>query len=266
MLDLLARPHNVIHSTSYCQKRIRSSYILKKDTVDKNTSPLEQLSRSEQICKLIIASILSGDLAVNGKLPTEVELANRYAASRTTVREALSRLRSEGIVTSRRGSGNYIQRLPSTDTKTSVQIESIHDIERYYAFRLCVEVGAAEIASIERTASDIESINSAYLALSKAQLSGATGVDEDLALHMAIASASHNPFFISTVAFALSPIRQCMELAQNLGRPHAADRIKAIQHEHLEIICAIADGSPASAAQAMRAHIENSRQRIFEGQ
>ncbi|MGC8030536.1 FadR/GntR family transcriptional regulator, partial [Salmonella enterica] len=73
--------------------------------------------------------------------------AQRYEASRTTVREALSRLRSEGIVVSRRGSGNYVQRLPVLQSSAPAQIASIPDVERYYAFRACVEVGAAGIAA-----------------------------------------------------------------------------------------------------------------------
>lgn len=225
----------------------------------------DQLSRSEQICKLIIASVLRGELAENRKLPTEVELANLYAVSRATIREALSRLRSEGIVVSRRGSGNYIQRVPSQQARPHPQIKSIHDIERYYAFRLCVEVGAAEAASAARDDADIDIMRAAYLALNGAQHDGATGVDEDLALHMAIARASHNPFFISTIEYALSPIRQCMELAQNLGRPHGAERIDAIDDEHRAIVDAIVAGSPERAGKAMRLHIENAKQRIFEG-
>ncbi|OWY28473.1 FadR/GntR family transcriptional regulator [Herbaspirillum robiniae] len=225
----------------------------------------DQLSRSEQICKLIIAAILRGELADNRKLPTEVELANRYGASRTTIREALSRLRSEGVVVSRRGSGNYVQRLPMDEQQARPQLGSIHDVERYYAFRLCVEVGAAQIASEARTEADIAAMRTAHQALNRAQLSGGTCVDEDLALHMAIARASHNPFFISTIGNALGPIRQCMELAQNLGRPHAAERIDIVDAEHLAIIQAIADGSAERAGEAMRIHIDNARQRIFEG-
>ncbi|KAF1047873.1 MAG: HTH-type transcriptional regulator LutR [Herbaspirillum frisingense] len=232
---------------------------------DSGAAPADALSRSEQICKLIIASILRGELAENRKLPTEVELAARYAASRTTIREALSRLRSEGIVVSRRGSGNYVQRVPSLQTRASPQIESIHDIERYYAFRLCVEVGAAEIASQARTQEDIAVMRAAYQALHQAQRRGATGVDEDLALHMAIARASHNPFFISTIEYALSPIRQCMELAQNLGRPQGVERIKTIDDEHLAIVEAIEQGAHEGAGRAMRHHIESARLRIFEG-
>ncbi|WP_459349506.1 FadR/GntR family transcriptional regulator [Herbaspirillum frisingense] len=178
-----------------------------------------QLSRSEHICKQIIAAILRGELGENRRLPTEVELAQRYQASRTTVREALSRLRSEGIVVSRRGSGNYVQRLPSLQNSVPAQIASIHDMERYYAFRECVEVGAAGIAALARQEDDVRLMHACLQALRSAQLKGQTGVEEDLALHMAIARASRNPFFISTIEHALGPIRQCMELARNLARP-----------------------------------------------
>lgn len=223
------------------------------------------LSRSEHICKQIIASILRGELGENRKLPTEVELAQRYEASRTTVREALSRLRSEGIVVSRRGSGNYVQRLPVLQSRAPAQIASIHDVERYYAFRECVEVGAAGIAAAARKEEDVALMRHCLEALRRAQLQGQTGVEEDLALHMAIARATRNPFFISTIEHALGPIRQCMELAQNLGSPQEGERIQVIDDEHQAIIDAIALGSPEQAEAAMRAHIGHARQRIFEG-
>ncbi|AON56992.1 FadR/GntR family transcriptional regulator [Herbaspirillum seropedicae] len=228
-------------------------------------SRTHRLSRSEHICRQIIAAILRGELGENRKLPTEVELAQRYEASRTTVREALSRLRSEGIVVSRRGSGNYVQRLPTLSSQGSPQIASIHDVERYYAFRECVEVGAAGIAATARQDEDVQAMRIALQALQRAQLEGQTGVDEDLALHMAIARATRNPFFISTIEHALGPIRQCMELAQNLGSPQDGERIQTIDDEHQAIIQAIAEGSPAWAEAAMRAHIGHARLRIFEG-
>ncbi|WP_231906865.1 FadR/GntR family transcriptional regulator [Cupriavidus sp. D384] len=223
-------------------------------------------SRSEQVCKLIIAAILRGEFAADQKLPTEVDLANRYAVSRTTVREALSRLRSEGIVVSRRGSGSFVQRMPvRSQASASPQIQSIADIQHYYAFRLCVEVGAAEIAAQMRTDADLDTIRAAYGALDRTQESGAMGVEEDLQLHLAIARASHNPFFVSTIEHALGPIRQCMELARNLGQARVAARFDVVQAEHRAIIDAIAERSPIQAAEAMRRHIDNAQRRIFLG-
>ncbi|WP_019450033.1 FadR/GntR family transcriptional regulator [Cupriavidus sp. BIS7] len=222
-------------------------------------------SLSEQVCKSIIAAILRGDFAPDQKLPTEADLASRYAVSRTTVREALSCLRSEGIVTSRRGSGSFIQRMPFGGESAGPQIKSIADIERYYAFRMCVEVGMVEISAQMRTDADIAAIRAAYTALERTLDADVSGVEEDLQLHMAIARASQNPFFVSTIEHALAPIRQCMELAQNLGQTRNADRLDEFQAEHLPIIEAIEQGSPAKASMAMRRHIENARRRIFEG-
>ena len=51
------------------------------------------------------ARLAHGDVAAGGALPSEAELGAQWSASRVTVRRALERLRDEGLVTSRRGSG-----------------------------------------------------------------------------------------------------------------------------------------------------------------
>jgi hypothetical protein len=133
-----------------------------------------------------------------------------------------------------------VQRCRSLQSSAPAQIASIPDVERYYAFRQCVEVGAAGIAATAREEEDIALMRHCLQALRRAQLEGQTGVEEDLALHMAIARATRNPFFISTIEHALGPIRQCMELAQNLGSPQEGERIQVIDDEHQAIIDAIA--------------------------
>jgi GntR family transcriptional regulator len=47
----------------------------------------------------------------DGRLPSEAELSERYAVSRATIREALAKLESAGIVTRRHGSGTFINRI-----------------------------------------------------------------------------------------------------------------------------------------------------------
>ena len=50
-----------------------------------------------------------GDFGRSGALESEAELGRRYDVSRVTVRKALERLRDEGLVVARRGSGWYVQ-------------------------------------------------------------------------------------------------------------------------------------------------------------
>lgn len=59
------------------------------------------------------------------KLPTETELCSRYHVSRQTVRQALSLLEKEHLITRRQGSGSYITGvLPGSDRNTVAMLLS----------------------------------------------------------------------------------------------------------------------------------------------
>ena len=64
---------------------------------------------SEQVARRLTAEIRSGRLAPQDKLPTEAALVEQFGVSRTVVREAISQLKSLGLVTSRQGSGMYVR-------------------------------------------------------------------------------------------------------------------------------------------------------------
>ena len=219
----------------------------------------------DKIYASVVEAILRGDFQADGKLPTEAALASRFSVSRPTVREALSRLRSDGIVESRRGAGSFVVRLPGPPAARFTPIESLADIERYYAFRMCVEAGAAAGAAEWRDAADMDAIQAAFDALSAAHTGGTSDVEADVAFHFALAHASHNPFFVATIEGSIGPIRQCMELARNVAATKSEARMQELQAEHAALVDAIRRRAPADAAEAMRLHIVNARQRIFEG-
>jgi GntR family transcriptional regulator len=64
--------------------------------------------RFEAVAAELRERIALGDYARSGALPSEAELGRRYDVSRVTVRRALERLRDEGLITARRGSGWYV--------------------------------------------------------------------------------------------------------------------------------------------------------------
>lgn len=61
------------------------------------------------IAEELRTDIAEGRVATGEKLPTEGELAERFAVNRHTVRQAVAALVSEGLVVSRRGSGSFVQ-------------------------------------------------------------------------------------------------------------------------------------------------------------
>ncbi|MFS2114029.1 FadR/GntR family transcriptional regulator [Herbaspirillum frisingense] len=69
---------------------------------------------ADHVTSVLAQQIRGGEFAPDARLPSEMELTERFAVSRTVIREAISRLKSEGLVGSRRGSGTVV--LPVTQT------------------------------------------------------------------------------------------------------------------------------------------------------
>jgi GntR family transcriptional regulator len=61
-----------------------------------------------QVADALRSRIAAGDYGSGGALPSEADLGRSHGVSRVTVRRALEELRSEGIVTSRKGSGWFV--------------------------------------------------------------------------------------------------------------------------------------------------------------
>jgi GntR family transcriptional regulator, transcriptional repressor for pyruvate dehydrogenase complex len=223
-------------------------------------------SLSDQIYACVVEEILRGDYKASGKLPTEVAMAERFGVSRPTIREALARLRSDGVIESRRGSGSHVVNrpgLPSSETDT--QIRNITDIERFYAFRSCIESGAAEAAAEFHTAEGLKEIQASFDALTEALANGQLGIAEDVRFHLEISRASRNPFFVDAVATGVAPIQRYMEMARRISDQHSDELSQTVQNEHLAIVDAIARRSPEDASRAIKSHLVNAKRRIFEG-
>ncbi|MBD0860527.1 FadR family transcriptional regulator [Gordonia sp. zg691] len=73
--------------------------------------PITQRSVPEDVFAQIVEGVLSGELAVGQKLPSERDLAQMLGVSRPTVREALKRVAAAGLVTIRQGEGARVRDL-----------------------------------------------------------------------------------------------------------------------------------------------------------
>jgi DNA-binding transcriptional regulator YhcF (GntR family) len=62
-----------------------------------------------QLADLLRDQIESGDLGPGEPLPSELRLAQEYGISRTTVRQAIAQLRTEGLVTVERPRGTFVR-------------------------------------------------------------------------------------------------------------------------------------------------------------
>ncbi len=66
----------------------------------------------EEVFSQIHELIKEGKFKARDQLPSERELAETFKVSRTSVREALRALESQGLIVSRTGMGNFVADLP----------------------------------------------------------------------------------------------------------------------------------------------------------
>jgi GntR family transcriptional regulator, transcriptional repressor for pyruvate dehydrogenase complex len=221
-------------------------------------------SLADRIYSDILNSIIEGEFKEGDRLMTEHALAERFATSRPTVREALARLRSDGIIVTRRGSGTTVGRRPDPDVRRFAPLETLSDIRRCYEFRLVTESGAAELAALKADDDDIAAIEAAWVQLERiVEAQQGIGASDDFAFHMAVARASKNQFFITVLSFMEEQIVVSMNLSRNLSLAKTVERQRLVQREHRQVLDAIKARNPARAGQAMKAHLENALDRMF---
>jgi len=88
--------------------------------------------RYSEIEDVLREEIQSGHYKLGSRLPTEHELCDRFAVSRFTIRQALSRLREAGVLEARPGVGTIV--VSSADRVTFVQtLSSVEELLQFPA-------------------------------------------------------------------------------------------------------------------------------------
>ncbi len=210
--------------------------------------------------------IFAGDLPPGGKLPSEAELIEEFGVSRTVVREAVTRLRAEGLVETFQGRGSFVLAMPepSSFTVESAAIRTHHDVLDMIDFRLGIESEAAALAAARSDAASKEAIRAALTAFVDAAPEDA--VEADFGFHRAVAAASGNRFYLELLD-SLGPM-MIMLPRTRLGDAYSltdASHVERVRREHDNVAAAVIAGDPDIARAAMRVHLGNSRRRLDAG-
>jgi GntR family transcriptional regulator, transcriptional repressor for pyruvate dehydrogenase complex len=224
----------------------------------------------------ILKQINSGAFAIDQRLPSEKEFCERFGVSRPIVREALERLRAEGLIRSRQGAGSFVANggadttaigaaFPLTSDSVPAHINSIAAIQKFYSYRIALEGELAYAAAQNRQPADIKRIGGLLQDIKSSAASNTQGIDEDLEYHEAIAQATHNEFFIGAWNASRAHIRFLIELARNLSTLGTPNHSAAVRSSHEPIFECIRDGDAEGARARMREHIRRSQERVFLG-
>ena len=86
--------------------------------------------------------IAAGQIAEGDKLPSEHQISQRFSVSRPVVREALARLRDDGIIVARHGIGSFVRRRPPQGLIDYAGADDVAGLMRCMEARLAVEPAA----------------------------------------------------------------------------------------------------------------------------
>jgi GntR family transcriptional repressor for pyruvate dehydrogenase complex len=218
---------------------------------------------SEQLAEALVVSIRDGQLPSGERLPTESALVQRFGVSRTVVREALSRLKTMGLIESRQGSGAFVKNSfqSRVDQLVLAPDGSVNAVIQMVEMRRALEAESAALAASRRTPADIKNIKDKMAALDRAVALGGDGVEEDVALHTAIATAANNPFLLATLAYLSQFLRDATRVTR-ANESTRCDFAQQVRDEHTQIVKFIEAGDATAARMAGAMHMVNAAQRI----
>ena len=209
-----------------------------------------------------VASLISTEIAENrlkpgDRLPTEQELAEMLGVSRNVVREAIARLRSDGVVHSRQGAGVFVETQAQSILRINPkELEDQAAFRKLFELRRILECEAAALAAERRTETEMEAITAALERLRQPGLQ----IEADIAFHRAVARATDNNYITTFVNFISEQVRTSIAIAQEKLDPAVNARI--LSTEHGAIHDAILTRRPSLARAAMRRHISNAAARL----
>ena len=215
---------------------------------------------SDAIAASLERRILEGSLKPGDRLPPERELAAELGVSRPSLREAIQKLASKGMLQSRQGGGTYVtDRLESTFFDPWQDMMGAHPNlhEDLLDFRRMLEGQAAEWAAERATDADLARLDQTFKALADAfesdDMERRSGCD--IAFHQAVSEAAHNAL-IGHLASAMLRLMQD-NIRLNLGELKTVPGAGALlQNQHRALYDAIRERKPAAARAAAQTHID----------
>ncbi|MDO8931014.1 MAG: FadR/GntR family transcriptional regulator [Rhodocyclaceae bacterium] len=215
---------------------------------------------SDAVAGELEARILEGSLKPGDRLPSERDLAVELGVSRPSLREAIQKLVSKGLLSSQHGGGTFV-----TDSLEAPFVDPWQQMLEGHPglqgdmleFRHMLEAEAAAMAARRATDADLERIEAALRAMEESFRGEdpQAQVDADLAFHQAIAEAAHNVLFGHMTSSLFRVIQG--HLTRNLQHLRTLpEEWKELASQHRAIWLAIRDRQPEAAAAAARVHID----------
>jgi len=214
--------------------------------------------------RAIEARLIDGSWTAGMRLPAERVLAESLAVSRGSLREAISRLKERGLLSSRQGSGVFVTNLLQTTVSSPwQQLVADHPDLRFdtLEFRRELEAATAQYAAMRASKADLKMLKEIMVRLNDAYEAGDKPGERraDADFHEAISIASHNSMFRFLHVGIIRMLREHIALNINELEERSSGSSGRLRQQHNAIWDAIREGKPDLARSEMFKHIDFTR-------
>ncbi|NVK16782.1 MAG: FadR family transcriptional regulator [Rhodobacteraceae bacterium] len=218
--------------------------------------PSSSADLSVQIAQAIKDAIISGDLIVDERLPSEAELSDHFRVSRPTVREALKRLAAQSLIRTQRGAsgGAFVNRLSFEDAyaqqvTTSTLLLSMNEVSFDTACeaRYALERACAPLSAERRSADQLATMRAEIFRQGQPGLTDVAFCASDVAFHRALVDGAGNPVLSYQLAGAVEAMQPLMNMITFTARDRAV-----ITGLHTRIADAIEAGDGGAAVAGLQ--------------
>jgi len=209
----------------------------------------------DEVYDQLLSLISNGKLKPGERLPPERVLARDLKVSRQSIREALKRGESKGLVKVRQGEGTFILSAASHLIESPFLTLMTEEVEKIYEFieiRKLIEVWCAKKAAEFITAKELKKMEKALSEMEKLIDSREILGKPDIDFHIAIAEASHNTLMVHMMTTIKQIFLSMFKISNFIRRP---EKNKILIKQHQEIYEAIKNRNPELAGKKMERHL-----------
>ncbi len=220
--------------------------------------PIRKTHVTEEVFLQMKQMIIDKNWKPGDKLPSEHELCELFGVSRGTIRNALQKLATLGLIETRVGEGSFITEIDNTAPLNNL-VPTVYfedDMEAILEFRREIETGTAALAATKANKEDIKELRTILKDMEDLQDDLDKLYIADLNFHYKIAQISRNPLIIKTY-----------EIMDDVYSTHMKRMVKKMggsygMYYHKKIVDAIETGDVDKAREYMRQHIKENEEFI----
>lgn len=222
--------------------------------------PVRRVRAYEAIVEQVEMAIRNGDLLPGDRLPSERDLMMQFALSRSTIREALRVLESNGLIRSRPGDQRGVEVLAFSTRSLSQSIHSLVHLERLTLpdlifFRMLVEGTLAGLAAGFRTEDNLQTLQESIDMMRSAAGTTADAFSEaDVAFHEVISEIAGNRLLIVCNGVIRASVHNLIAERIASGARKQEQMLEAVQR-HVALYEAIRAGDSRLATRVSRANL-----------